>query len=113
MTLPVDDVSSFVFGKVLVHAHRDKLFQAQLELSPFVVDLEHQRFDGLPDLQHVLGMLNTLPGSNLTDVDHAFDAFGDLNEGAKLGEAGHLPLDHRAQPQTSAPPPRTDRSTAA
>src|SRR5271170_1440507 len=42
-------------------------------------------------------MLDAFLRGDLADVDHAFDALRNLNEGAELSEAGDLTLDHRTR----------------
>src|SRR5580704_1366875 len=41
-------------------------------------------------------MIDALFGAHVADVNHAFDAFGELNESAEFGEAGDWAFDRRA-----------------
>ena len=65
-----------------------KLLHAELDLALFRVDGEDQRFDDLALAQHVAGMVDAAVGGDLADVDEAFDAFGDLDEGAEVHDFG-------------------------
>ena len=48
------------------------------------IDFQHLGLHRLPDLQHVLRMIDALLGADVADVDHAFHAFGELHEGAEF-----------------------------
>ncbi len=66
------------------------------ELTLFAVDVEDLGLDDLADAEDVGGVVEALFGGDLGDVDEAFDAFGDLDEGAELGDAGDGAFDDGA-----------------
>src|SRR5207253_44419 len=59
-------------------------------------DGEQLRFDHLADAKHVARVVDALFGAHIADVNHAFDALGDLNKRAKLRQVRHRAFDHRA-----------------
>src|ERR1700683_2734526 len=83
-------------GQIFVDAGGNQLLDSQLEPPLFAVNLEHLRLHRLPDLQHVTGMADALFGANVTDMNHALNAFGNLHEGAKLSDADDRAFHHRA-----------------
>ena len=66
------------------------------------VDGEHLRLDDLAGAEHVLGMIDALVGADFADVDQAFDAFGELHEGAELHDLGDGAFDLRADGEFAA-----------
>ena len=81
--------------EVLVEAGGDELLHAQLNLSLLSVDSEHLRLNRLAGPQDVLRMVDALVGADFADVDQPLNAFGDLHEGAELGNTDHRALDGR------------------
>ena len=77
-------VAFLVLGDVLVQAGGNQLLHAQAQAALLGIDFEHLRLHHLPDLQHVLRMIDALLGADVADVDHALDAFGELHERAEL-----------------------------
>ena len=94
---------------VLVNAGGDELLHAQLDLALFRIDGQHLGLYHLARAQHVLRMVDALFGADLADVNQAFDAFGQLDEGAEVHQLGHRPFNLRADRETSAAPQSTDR----
>ena len=83
-------VADIVLFEELIKAGGDELFHAELDLSLLGVEGEHLRFDDFADAHDILRMVHVLVGNHLADVDEAFDAFGQFNEGAELHQACDL-----------------------
>src|SRR5579863_2525297 len=90
-----DDATFLSFGDVFLDAGGDQLLHPQFQPPLLGVDFEYLRFHRLPDLQQVLRVIDALFGAHVADVNHAFDAFGELNESAEFGEAGDWTFDRR------------------
>src|SRR5208282_917539 len=91
-----DDVALFMFGEIFVEAGWNQLLHAQPDETLLRVEGQYLRFDYLPGFQNVLRMIDPFLGADLADVNHAFNAFGQLHEGAELCQVGYGPFDHRA-----------------
>ena len=72
------DLTHLVLGDVFVETGWDKLLHAQPELPLFLVDVKYLRLDHLAGAKHVLRPFDPLLRADLADVNHAFDAFGEL-----------------------------------
>src|SRR4029077_3630731 len=94
-----DHIAFFMFGNVLIQAGRDHLLDAETHVALCAVHVEHLRFHRLPDLEHVLGMIDPFFRADFADVNHSLNALCNLHEGAELGNAHHWPFDHRANTQ--------------
>ena len=77
-----------------VKAGGDELLHSQAQLTLFGIDGEQLRFDHLADAKHVAGVVDALFGAHIADVNHAFDALGDLNKRA-LGKRAVAPPTRR------------------
>src|ERR1019366_5169488 len=73
---------------------------AELDLAFFGVDGEDKGFDDFADAQNFLRVVDSLFGRDLADVDEAFNALFDLNEGTEVGEAHDRAGDLRANGET-------------
>lgn len=71
-------------------------FYAQPKLPLFLVDGKNLRLDLLAEPQSIRRVIKVLIDGDLADVDHTFDAFGDLQESSELGEAHDGPFNLRA-----------------
>src|SRR5206468_8180213 len=69
------------------------LLHAKLQSSLLSIEFEHQCFHRLPNLQHILWMIDPLLRADVADVNHALYALGYLHEGAKFSEARDRTLD--------------------
>ena len=56
-------------------------------LALFGIDGQDRALTVWPTRSMSWGWLRRRVGADVADVDHPFDAFGDLNEGAEFGEA--------------------------
>ena len=63
------------------------LFQTKTNAALRAVDLENHGFDFVADREHFRRMLHALAPRHLGDVNEAFDARGELDESAVIGEA--------------------------
>ena len=86
-----------MFGKIFIQSGRNQLLHAQPQLPLCLVHFEHLGLDDLPNLQHVLRVMDAFLGADLAHVDHAFHPIRKLHERAELGEAGHRSFDYRAR----------------
>ncbi len=69
------------------------MFQAERNALVGLVDLEHLGLDLVALLQHFGRMIDLAGPGEVGDVDHAVDAFFELDEGAVGGEVADLALD--------------------
>ncbi len=65
----------------------ESLLQAQRDAALFGLDAEDDRVDGIALLEHVAGVANLFAPRHLGDVNEAFDAGLDFNEGTEVGKA--------------------------
>src|SRR5207302_1236530 len=91
-----DHVAVFMFGDVFVERRRDELLHAEAETPLRGIDLQHLRLHHLPNLEYILRMIQALVGRNIADMNHAFDALGNLYERAELLYAGDRTFHHTA-----------------
>src|ERR1035441_5635553 len=87
-----DDVADLVLGDVFVDLGGDELLHAELDLALFRVNGQDLRLDDLPLAQHFRGVVEAALGGDLADVDQAFDAVGQLDEGSEVHQFGDGPL---------------------
>ena len=87
-------VTLLVFGDVFIQAARHELLNTQAQLTLFGIDGQHLRPDRLADLHNFLRMVNALLRAHVADVNHSFDAFGELYERSELGDADDRTFDH-------------------
>jgi hypothetical protein len=95
-------VARFVLGDVLVDAGGDELLHAELDLALLGVDGEHLGLDDLAGAEDVGGVVDAAVGDDLADVDQAFDAVGELNEGAEVHDFGDRAFNLRADRELCA-----------
>src|SRR5262249_41051225 len=69
-----------------------QLFQPQADLAAFVVDLEHDHLDGLPQLHDGRHILHALP-AHLADVQQTVHA-AQIDEGTEVLDRAHDALPH-------------------
>jgi len=79
-----------------IQAAGNQLLYTQAQLPFLRIDGQHLGPHQLPNLQHFLGVIDALLGAHIADVDHALDAFGELHEGAELGDADDWTFNDRA-----------------
>ena len=91
-----DDVADLVLGDIFVNLGGDELLHAELDLALFGVDGEDLCFDDLALAQHFRGVVKAAFGGDLADVDQAFDAVGELDEGSEVHQLGDGAGDLRA-----------------
>src|SRR5208283_3051707 len=85
-----------MFGEIFIEAGWNQLFHAQPYETLFRVEREHLSLHHLAGFQNLLRMVDSLLRADLADVNHAFNAFGELHEGAELCQVGYRSLDHSA-----------------
>ena len=76
------------------------LLHAQGDLLLLLVDLQHDDFDLVVDLDQLAGMADAAGPGHLADVDQALDALLQLDEGAVAHHVDHLAVDLRADRDT-------------
>src|SRR5436305_3789958 len=81
-----DLVPGLMLDDVFINAGGDKLLHSQLQSSLLGVNFEHQCFYRLPHFQDILGMINALLRADVANVNHAFNALGELHKCAKLSQ---------------------------
>src|ERR1700747_2415551 len=91
-----DYVSFFMFRKIFIEASRNQLLHAELHLAFLGIDADDENFDHLADAQNFSRHPDALLRTDLADMDHAFDTFRKLHEGAEFREAGDRPFRLRA-----------------
>src|ERR1035441_530905 len=89
-----DDVADLVLGDVFVDLGGDELLHAELDLALFRVNGQDLRLDDLPLAQHFRGVVEAALGGDLADVDQAFDAVGQLDEGSEDRKSTRLNSSH-------------------
>ena len=92
-----DHIAFFVFRDVFIQAAGNKLLYTQAQLAFLRIDRQHLGLHQLTNLQHFLRMIDALLRAHIADVNHALDAFGELHEGAELGDADDWPFNDRAR----------------
>ena len=95
-------VARFVFGHVLVQTDRNQLLDAQPHLPLRRIDFEHLRPDHLPQLEHILRMVDVFFATDLADEGSGRCAAagrraGGLREQRALGHG--TPRDGRRHPR--------------
>src|SRR5579863_726134 len=104
--LPPQDITDVRFFKKGLPDVRLELLQPERQPAVFDIKPQDHRFDLLSLLQYFRGMFDPLGPREVREVDKTFHSLLDLDEGSKVRQVTHPPLDDRThrQPLTQGRP---------
>ena len=88
-----DGAGSVALGDTLAPWVRRELFDAQREALVLFVDVGHNSFDFLAEIEELGGVLDPVCPGDVGDVHEAVDAFFDADEDTEFGDVAHFAVD--------------------